>query len=108
MPIIKCPECSVDVSDSAMKCPSCGVQLRKPTRSGFGKIVKWGFIGFNFLMLLWLVMGMGQAAEGIESMSEAEQAGTAIGAGIGAVLIIGLWVAGDFILGLFMFFTRPK
>ncbi|MEC9377128.1 MAG: zinc-ribbon domain-containing protein, partial [Candidatus Neomarinimicrobiota bacterium] len=28
MPIINCPECSSEVSDSALKCPSCGVQLR--------------------------------------------------------------------------------
>jgi len=40
MPMIKCPECSSEVSDSALKCPSCGVQLRKLKRSLFGNIVK--------------------------------------------------------------------
>ena len=53
MAMIKCPECSADVSDSALKCPSCGVQLRKPKRGFFGKLVKWGFIGFNILMAIW-------------------------------------------------------
>lgn len=55
MAMIKCPECSADVSDSALKCPSCGVQLRKPKRGFFGKLVKWGFIGFNILMAIWLM-----------------------------------------------------
>lgn len=108
MAMIQCPECSTDVSDTALKCPSCGVQLRKPTRSLFGKIIKWTFIGFNILMPLWLFAGMDAATEGMDSMSEAEQAGTAIGAGIGGMLVVSIWVFGDIILGLFVLFTRPK
>ncbi|MBT7558804.1 zinc ribbon domain-containing protein [Candidatus Woesearchaeota archaeon] len=108
MSMIKCPECSSEVSDSALKCPSCGVQLRKAKRGFFGKLVKWGFIGFNIIMLIWLVGGMGAATDGMEAMSEAEKAGTAIGAGIGMAMIFGVWVVGDIILGLFVLFTRPK
>jgi len=108
MAIIKCPECSTEVSDSALKCPSCGVQLRKLKRSLFGNIVKWIFIGFNILMVVWLFGGMGAATEGIENMSEAERAGTAIGAGLGGFMLIVMWAIGDIILGLFMMLTRPK
>lgn len=108
MAMINCPECSSEVSDTALKCPSCGVQLRKPKRGFFGKLVKWGFIGFNVLMVIWLVGGMGAATEGMDAMSEAEKAGTAIGAGIGIAMIFGVWVVGDIILGLFVLFTRPK
>jgi hypothetical protein len=108
MALIKCPECSTEVSDSALKCTKCGVQLRKPKRSLFGKLVKWGFIGFNILMAAWMWGGMSAATEGMEKLSGAEQAGAAIGTGLGAALIIGIWSAGDIILGLFVLFTRPK
>jgi hypothetical protein len=82
MAMIKCPECSADVSDSALKCPSCGVQLRKPKRGFFGKLVKWGFIGFNILMAIWLVGGMGAATERMQAMSEAEKAARRMGRGV--------------------------
>jgi len=108
MPLINCPECSTEVSDTALKCTKCGVQLRKPKRGKFGKIIKWSFIGFNILMVVWLVGGMHSATEGITSLSGAEQAGAAIGTGIGAAMILGLWAFGDFILGLFVFLTRAK
>ena len=108
MAMINCPECSSEVSDSAMKCPSCGVQLRKPKRGFFGKLVKYSFIVFNVLMVLWLVGGMGAATEGMDAMSEAEKAGTAVGAGLGMAVVLSIWVFGDIILGLFVLFTRPK
>jgi hypothetical protein len=108
MPLISCPECSNQVADTAYKCQSCGVQLRKAKRGFFGKLFKWSFILFNVLMAWWLIAGMGAATKGLEGMSSAQQAGTAVGAGFGAILIIGLWVVGDIILGLFVLFTRPK
>ena len=108
MALINCPECSTQVSDSALKCPSCGVQLRKPKRGFWGKLVKWGFIIFNILMVFWLISGIGAATEGMDVMSEAERAGATIGTGIGVALILGIWLIGDVILGLFVLFTRPK
>lgn len=108
MALINCPECETKVSEMATKCPSCGVQLRKPTRGGFGKLVKWAFIAFNALMAIWMVGGMSAASKGMEGLSGAEQAGAAIGTGIGAIVIGGIWFFGAFILGLFVLFTRPK
>ena len=109
MPLIHCPECKNEISDSALKCPKCGVQLRKPKRTFFGKLIKWSFIAFNVLMAIWLVGGMGSASDKIDAMSSnAEKAGAAIGTGIGATIVIVLWVLGDIILGLFVLFTRPK
>lgn len=109
MALISCPECSASMSDKALKCTQCGVQLRKPTRGVFGKLIKWTFIGFNALMALWLWAGMKAASTAIDaSTSEAARAGAAIGTGIGAALIVTLWVAGAVILGLFVMFTRPK
>ena len=108
MALINCPECQAEVSDTALKCPKCGVQLRKPKRGFFGKLIKWGFIGFNILMAIWFIGGMGAATDGMDAMSEAEKAGAAIGTGIGAAMILSIWVIGDIILGLFVLFTRPK
>jgi len=108
MAMIKCPECGKDVSDSAFKCPSCGVALRKPRRGFMGKLFKWSFIAFNLLMLLWFITGMNNASQGMSGLSGAEQAGAAIATGIGAMLVLSIWVIGDIILGLFVLFTRPK
>jgi hypothetical protein len=108
MALTKCPECSAEVSDSAFKCPKCGVQLRKAVRSFFGKLVKWGFICFNILMIIWMIGGVGSATKNMDAMNQTEKAGAAIGTGIGAMLIAVIWVLGDIILGLFVLFTRPK
>jgi uncharacterized paraquat-inducible protein A len=109
MALVNCKECGVEVSDKALDCPKCGAKLRKPKRSFFGKLVKYAFIAFNILMLLWLIFGIGGAAESIETAgSEAEQAGAAIGTGLGAMMIIFIWVAGDVVLGLMTLLTRAK
>ncbi|MCA1490481.1 hypothetical protein I6F11_06045 [Ensifer sp. NBAIM29] len=108
MAIISCPECQESVSDSAFKCPKCGVQLRKPKRGFMGKLFKWTFIAFNALMAIWLVAGFNKATEGYENLSGAEQAGAAIGTGIGMTMVLVTWVLGAIILGMFVLFTRPK
>jgi hypothetical protein len=108
MPLINCPECNTEVSDTAAKCPKCAVQLRKAKRSFFGQLFKWTFIVFNLLMIWWLVAGLGDATEGMDAMSDAEQAGAAIGTGIGAFMVMVIWAVGDIILGLFVMFTRPS
>lgn len=109
MALVQCPECKTEVSTEAAKCPKCGFTLRKLVRSTFGKVVKWTFIGFNVLMLVWLVGGVGSASQAVnQAHSQAERAGAAIGTGIGAMLIIFLWVAGAVVLGIMTLLTRPK
>ncbi len=109
MALINCPECSSEVSDSALRCPKCGVQLRKLTRGLFGKLVKWLFIGFNIIMVIWLFSYFGNVSQLTSSAgSDAERAGAAIGATLGTGMLMGFWVLGDIILGLFVLFTRPK
>ena len=109
MALVNCKECNAEVSDNALSCPKCGVKLRKAQRSMIGKIIKYTFIAFNLLMLWWMVAGVGGAAEQINpAMSEAEQAGAAIGTGLGAMMIMMIWVFGDIVLGLFVLFTRPS
>ena len=109
MAMIKCPECSAEVSDTAYDCPKCAATLKKPTRSFFGKIVKWLFIIFNVLMVVWLIAGLQGGSDVVQNASsDAEAAGAAIGTGIGMFLITMIWVFGDIILGLFFLFTRPS
>lgn len=108
MAMISCPECQESISDSAFKCPKCGVQLKKLKRGFMGKIFKWGFILFNILMAWWLIGGFMAATDGYDKLNSAEQTGAAIGTSIGVMLILGIWVIGDIILGLFVMFTRPK
>ena len=107
--LIKCPECNAEVSDSAMKCPQCGKQLRKPKRGVMGKIFLWVFYLFNVLMLIWLIGGMNAASNVVSNAaSEAERAGASIGTGIGAMFILFIWAIGDIITGLLAFMMRPK
>lgn len=75
----------------------------------------WVIIIFNVLMLVWLVGGVGSAAneadceaEATQSLRDACEAGTAVGATLGAGLIIFLWVAGVVILGVLWLVTNRK
>ncbi|MCK0744131.1 zinc ribbon domain-containing protein [Chromohalobacter nigrandesensis] len=109
MALISCPECDHQVSDTALKCSQCGMQLRKPRRSIIGKFFKWGFILFNLLMAIWMFSYFGFIGESMNgATSEAEQAGTAIGSTLGVGMLLVFWALGDVILGLFVMFTRPK
>lgn len=85
-----------------------GYKEIKGKRSIFGKLVLFIFLAFNAFMIAWLVVGFGTVGEGYSQMSEAEQAGTAIGAGIGFMMIFFIWAVGDVILGIPLLLTRPS
>ena len=78
-------------------------------RTGFAKLVKWCFIAFNILMVLWVVSGLSNSGDVINSASsDAEQVGAVIGTGIGMMFIAGIWFFGFVIGGIMMLLTRPK
>jgi hypothetical protein len=107
--LTRCPVCQTEVSEAAYQCPKCAHTLRKPTRTVFGKVVKWAFIGYNILMLWWLIAGLKGAGDVMNKAgSEAGRAGAAIGTTMGVGLIFFFWVCGVVILGAFVMFTRPK
>lgn len=84
------------------------IEERLPRTLG-GKIIKWCFILFNLLMVFWLVAGLNSASETIEGYStDLEQGASAVGAGIGAMFIMFIWVVGDIILTPFLLLTRGK
>lgn len=85
------------------------IQREISDRTFFGKLVKWLFIVFNVLMLLWLLSGMFVAGDSVDqAINDAERAGAAIGSTIAIGMIITLWALGDVILGLLVLFTRRK
>lgn len=109
MALINCKECGTEVSDNAYNCPKCAAPLKKRKRIFFGKIIKYSFIGFNILMLIWMITGMSNAATGISDIdSEAGQAGAVIGTAIGAAMIFFIWISGAVILGILTLLTRPS
>jgi uncharacterized paraquat-inducible protein A len=109
MALINCPECSAEVSDSALKCPKCGVQLRKPKRGFFGKVFKFVFVVFNLLMAAWMFSYFGAVGDLTSTASSgAEKAGAAVGATLATGMLLAIWGFGDIILGMLVLFTRPK
>jgi len=104
-----CPNCDAVVSPKAFDCPGCGHPLRKARRGPIGWTLKWLFIAFNLVMAVLLFAGLGSVGETMNTAtSEAERAGTAIGATIGTGLVLVFWMAGAVILGLLVLLTRPK
>jgi hypothetical protein len=109
MSLINCTECGAEVSESALDCPKCGHQLKKLKRSFFGKLIKWSFILFNIIMVLWIfgaVSGGGDVVD--NAATDAEAAGAALGTAMGTGILMILWLVGDVVLGLFVLFTHPK
>ena len=76
------------------------------------RVFTWIILAINVIFLIWIIAGTSSAAKNCDGKVgdalSACQAGTAVGAGIGAALIIFLWVAADVILGIIWLITRPK
>lgn len=54
MALIKCRDCKAEVSDSAVRCPTCGREFHDP--STLGVIAKGLFLALNLVMALWLLI----------------------------------------------------
>lgn len=60
-------------------------------------------------MIYCIFAGAGGSSDVINNAaSDAERAGAAIGTGLGMMMLGTIWVIGDIIIGMFVFFTRPK
>ncbi len=113
MALISCPECSHQVSNTAFKCPSCAVQLKKLKRSTFGKWVVFAFSAFNILMMVMTVWDLNLHMNQIISPDPSSEAyiegfGKMCATGIDFAAIFGIWLAGDLFLGTLFVFTIPK
>jgi hypothetical protein len=81
------------------------IRTEKRERSLAGKLIKWAFVAFNLLMVIWIVGGLHSVSK-IEVHSTAEKLGTGIGAGVGITMLLVLWALGDLILGIMVLVTR--
>ncbi len=71
-------------------------------------ILKYVFFAFNLLMAFAMYVGISENADKINNAaSQAEIAGAAVGTGLGAFMLLVLWVMGDIILGLLYLVARP-
>ena len=78
-------------------------------RGIFGKVVKWTFILFNVLMPVWMLSTCSSAGTMMtDAHSDAEKAGTAIGATVASGMLLFVWMAGVIILGALVLLTRGK
>ncbi|WP_370931493.1 hypothetical protein [Bartonella sp. DGB1] len=83
------------------------IQKEIRQRSIIGKIIKWIFIAFNILMLLWLGSVIFLTGDIISSSSDAAfQAGAVFGGAFAMGIILNVWVIGDIILGILTLLTR--
>ena len=74
----------------------------------FANILKYVFFAFNLLMAFAMYEGYSENADKINNAaSQAEAAGTAVGLGLGAFMLLVLWVMGDIILALLYLVARP-
>jgi hypothetical protein len=84
------------------------VRTVKHVRGAFGKFIKWVFILFNVLMVFWLFSYWSDIAPMLNTGSQAEQAGAAIGSTLGTGMVIMIWGLGAVILGIPVMLTRGK
>jgi hypothetical protein len=71
----------------------------------------WIVLLFNVGMLVWVItgaVGNANSADCQGTNGAASQTGCQVGTTIGVGLLIGLWVAGDIILGIIWLVTRPS
>jgi hypothetical protein len=83
--------------------------IRKETRKRgfFGWLFLLAFIGFNLLMIAWLVQYWSTLSQ-MTATSDAEKVGAAIGGTLGSGMILTLWALGDVILGIIVLLTRGR
>ena len=57
MALIACKECSAQVSDQAIACPSCGARPPKTPRSAGSKAVLYTLLSIPLIILAWASLG---------------------------------------------------
>lgn len=79
------------------------------------RFLTWVILAFNLLMAAWLIFGVSGAVDSADCGNRVDQAaqdaceaGTAVGAGVGGVLIFVLWALGDVILGVIWLITKSS
>ena len=95
-----CPACSAEVRGDPLRCPGCGVELRKCRRGPFGTFVKWVFFAFNILMFVFIIAHFGD-------MPDPQEAGAGYSA-IPAAMAVVMWFVGNIFLGLLLLIDSTR
>lgn len=74
-------------------------------RGFFGKIIRFLFIAFNVVMVVWIILGIANVSD-MEATTELEANAQTVGGTIGVFFLIVLWALGAIILGALSYFTR--
>lgn len=82
------------------------VYVEKRKRGFFGWLFLLIFIGWNLLMIGWLIGAGGSINSMPTPASEAEEVGRNIGTAIGMGMILVIWAFGSVITGLLALVTR--
>jgi hypothetical protein len=76
------------------------------------RVLTWVIVVINLLFLAWVIAGASGASHNCSGLAGQDlsncQAGTAIGTGLGVVIVIFLWALVDVILGVIWLVTRPR
>jgi hypothetical protein len=105
------------VRDPGKKPPASHQVVRREVykRGPFGKIIKFLFIAFNVLMVIWLVsywVQVGSMRNELvitnKDFAHAADAGAAIGAAIGTTILMFVWAAGSTVHGFLTMFSRGE
>lgn len=80
-------------------------KIEKRQRSFIGQFFYLLFVGFNLLMLVWMVSGFINIS-GMPVDTDAARAGRAIGFAIGFGVILTIWIIGAVPLGILAMVTR--
>lgn len=100
MALVKCPECSKEVSSTANICPNCSFIIKKKRRGITGTIFNVLFILFNAFMILWIAS--------IFMLSSPENVDMTVAKTIGTGMLVFIWIVIGLPLGIMNYITRPK
>lgn len=104
-----CKICYSKIGSQALNCPNCGIRHREASRSAFGNIIWYGFIGYNFLMLILFVLEFDEFTQMINSIvGKTHPDGTVITIGLGEIMMLFICIMGDLVLGMMTLLTRPE
>jgi hypothetical protein len=81
------------------------VYIEKRRRGFFGWVFLLVFLGWNALMVVWL-LSYAVDVSGIETMNAAEETGKNIGVSIAVSMILVIWALGSIITGILALLTR--
>lgn len=97
----------VSEDHNEFRCSKCGVGLKNPEKTFFGKMICSLFILFNVSMLIYFILRIIAAEATVKGLArDAELSEISIDAGIKLLLILFIWIVGNMILAIIDFIEQ--